>query len=251
MKSETIEKIKQEVVRFGKEKLRKDYSIEELRRAFPFQAVYFSDEALKAFKVQRTLVTSMGQTLVPKIALIIGQDKFLSASREHVIQEYADEGMITKADRILDGLRTGTRKPDSTGEWQEIESSASGKKNLIKIIADLYIEDYKPYPLFMEIKSPRPNLDVSVESKKKILYSKIMRYDPSKHRTGIDAYLALPYNPFVKREKYSHGPTSRIMDMKREVLIGEEMWDKLGGKGTFNELLTALDKAKKELGKNA
>jgi hypothetical protein len=37
------------------------------------------------------------------------------------------------------------------------------------------------------------------------------------------------------------------MDIKKEVLIGEEMWDKIGGKGTFEELLQILDETKKYL----
>ena len=57
----------------------------------------------------------------------------------------------------------------------------------------------------------------------------------------VEAYLAFPYNPFVYRERYSHSITSRIMDLEREVLIGEEMWDKIGGKGTYNELLDLLE----------
>ena len=31
------------------------------------------------------------------------------------------------------------------------------------------------------------------------------------------------------------------MDMDKEVLIGEEMWDKLGGSGTFDELLDIIE----------
>jgi len=35
------------------------------------------------------------------------------------------------------------------------------------------------------------------------------------------------------------------MDMEGEVLIGEEFWDKIGGKGTYAELLDTIDKVKK------
>jgi hypothetical protein len=37
------------------------------------------------------------------------------------------------------------------------------------------------------------------------------------------------------------------MDIEREVLIGEEMWNKIGGKGTFAELLKILEEVKEEL----
>ncbi len=134
------------------------------------------------------------------------------------------------------------RKPDAIKEWNEIINSATGEKRKHKIRADLYIEDFRPGPLFMEIKSPRPNLDVCTESKKKMLYFKIIKYN-----SKAEAYLAFPYNPFIKRELYSHSFTLRIMDIEREVLIGEEMWDKIGGKGTFDELLKILEEVKEEM----
>jgi len=241
MKPETITKIKNEIIQFSKKTL-PQYSIEELKRAFPFHSIFFTEEGLRAFKVQRTLVTRMGMKLYPKIAFLIAQDKYSSVFLDHDIVGKADIGMISKADRILDELRTGLRKPDAVKEWDEIINSASGKKREHKIRADLFIEDFKPGPLFMEIKSPRPNLDVCTESKKKMLYFKIINFN-----SKVEAYLAFPYNPFIRREEYSHSFTLRIMDIEREVLIGEEMWDKIGGKGTFDELLRILEEVKEDL----
>jgi hypothetical protein len=241
MKQETIAKIKNEIIQFSK-KILPQFSIEELKRAFPFHCIFFTEEGLRAFKVQRTLVTRMGMQLIPKIAFIIAQDKYSHVFLEHDIVGEADTGMIAKADRILDELRTEMRKPDAIKEWNEIINSATGEKRKHKIRADLYIEDFRPGPLFMEIKSPRPNLDVCTESKKKMLYFKIIKYN-----SKAEAYLAFPYNPFIKRELYSHSFTLRIMDIEREVLIGEEMWDKIGGKGTFDELLKILEEVKEEL----
>ena len=70
-----------------------------------------------------------------------------------------------------------------------------------------------------------------------------MKHYPRK----VEAYLGFPYNPFIRRQDYSHRPTLRIMDISSEVLIGEEMWDKIGGPGTFMELLKVLDEVKEKL----
>jgi hypothetical protein len=59
MKQETIAKIKNEIIQFSK-KIVPQFSIEELKRAFPFHSIFFTEEGLRAFKVQRTLVTRMG-----------------------------------------------------------------------------------------------------------------------------------------------------------------------------------------------
>jgi hypothetical protein len=241
MKPETITRIKNEIIQFSKKSL-PQYSIEELKRAFPFHSIFFTDEGLRDFKVQRTLVTRMGMKLYPKIAFLVAQDKYSRVYLNHDIESEADTGMISKADRILDELRTGLRRPDAVKEWDEIINFASGEKRKHKIRADLFIEDFKPGPLFMEIKSPRPNLDVCTESKKKMLYFKIINSN-----LKVEAYLAFPYNPFIRRENYSQNFTLQIMDIEREVLIGEEMWDKIGGKGAFEELLRILDEIKRDL----
>lgn len=115
------------------------------------------------------------------------------------------------------------------------------RKNSVRVTADLLVKDFETGELFIEIKSPRPNLDVCTESKKKMLYFKITKY-PAK----VEAYLAFPYNPFIKREEYSHNFTLQIMDINEEVLIGEEMWDKIGGKGTFDLLLEILEEVKRK-----
>ncbi|MGQ9720532.1 MAG: TdeIII family type II restriction endonuclease [Candidatus Jordarchaeum sp.] len=104
------------------------------------------------------------------------------------------------------------------------------------------LSDFKPGPLFLEIKTPRPNLDICAESKKKMLYFQAL-FEGQKP----EAYLAFPYNPFVYRKKYDHKFTKQIMDLDKEVLMGEEMWDKIGGTGTYEELLEIAEEAKKAI----
>jgi len=241
LKQTTRDKIREEVVNFGKASLATQYSIEDLKKAFPFHAVFFSDEGLRAFKEQRSLVTKMGLQLYPAIALYIARDKYSDAHPNYLIEGKADTGMISTADRVLDDLRTGRRKPNLELELKEIQGRTSGKTSAYRVIADLYIVDYKPGPLFMEIKSPRPNLDVCAESKKKMWYFRIMN-----EGKNPQAYLGFPYNPFVRRERYNHAFTKQIMDMDKEVLLGEDMWNKLGGSGTYDELLEILEEAKSE-----
>ncbi|MEM2146511.1 MAG: TdeIII family type II restriction endonuclease, partial [Candidatus Jordarchaeaceae archaeon] len=82
------------------------------------------------------------------------------------------------------------------------------------------------------------------ESKKKMLY-----FQAIFEGQRSEAYLAFPYNPFVYREKYDHRFTKQIMDLDKEVLMGEEMWDKIGGVGTYEELLEIAVEAKKAISK--
>lgn len=241
------EKTKKEIVKFLVYFARANIPMvpaEDIRRAYPFHTLFFDDDGLRAFKVQRSLVTKMGQQLYPKIAELVAKDRFNIVHRDHQITGKIEENKAHAIERIITDLRQGRREPDFEAEMREVGAARGGRMVERSVIADLYVEDFDPGPLFLEIKSPRPNLDVCAESKKKMLYFRALYADKNPQ-----AYLAFPYNPFIRREDYGHGPTRRIMDLEREVLIGEEMWDLLGGERTYEEILSLIEEAKRKLGK--
>jgi len=63
-----------------------------------------------------------------------------------------------------------------------------------------------------------------------------------------EAYYALPYNPYGKRENYSWSFPARWFNMKEDksVLIGNEFWEHIGGKGTYQTFITAVNEIGKE-----
>lgn len=245
MKPETREKIIEEMVQFAQKRLPLDIDVNELKRAFPFHAVFFTDEGLRAFKNQRSIVTSMGQSLIPRIAMLIAEDRYEDVHREYQITGMADEGMVAKIRQIVSELRTRQRKPDAQKEWNEILQSASGNMTNQQVVADLYIGDFAEGPLFLEIKSPRPNLDICAQSKQKLLIFRAIKH--AQGQPQAQAYLGLWYNPDIYPNKYSHEFTRQIMDMEHEVLLGEELWNKIGGPGTYDELMGIIEEVKRRL----
>ena len=87
-----------------------------------------------------------------------------------------------------------------------------------------------------EIKAPQPNSDQTKVSKEKLL--KLYAMDPPQVN---GAYFALPYNPYGKREDYDWNFPMRWFDMHSDpcVLIGDGLWDKVGGEGTY-EVFVAI-----------
>jgi hypothetical protein len=182
----------------------------------------------------------MGMTLFPALAKAIALDAHKDVHSNYSIRGTIDAGCLAQIDTVMNELREGggRRRPDHRKETESILGSRTGKTTEARVIADLYIGDHSDGPLFMEIKSPLPNIDVAAESKKKILIFELMK--SGNHGRG---YLAFAYNPFITREKYAHSFTKAIMDMEEEVLMGVEMWDKIGGKGTYDELIKVVDQA--------
>jgi len=238
LKAETRDALKTFLFDFAR-KSAPQYTVEELRRAYPFHSLFFPDAALLYFKQQRSLVTSMGMSLYPKVAELITRDKYSQVHSNYELTGNLPEPIVATVERIITELRTGgrkARKPDFQKETEEILSAPKHGQREVRIIADFYVGDFRPGPLFLEIKSPLPNLDICAESKKKMLFFRAL-FEGRKPQ----AFFAFPYNPYVRRELYAWGFTKRIMDMDKEVLIAAEMWDKLGGEGAFDELLDIIE----------
>jgi hypothetical protein len=58
-----------------------------------------------------------------------------------------------------------------------------------------------------------------------------------------EAYFALPYNPYGKREDYNWSFPKRWFNMQKDkvVLIGDEFWEKIGGVGTYQAFISAVN----------
>lgn len=244
MKSETKEQLKTFIEGFATKMLSKAQGlpIDDLRRAYPFHELFFRGDAIVAFTLQRSIVTTMGKTFYPNLAKIIASDVYHGVHLDYRIEGQLHDSTCNKIEQIVTDLRNRKRRPNHEEEMKEISYATRpddwGYGRQASVICDLYIDDFSSGPFFAEIKTPRPNLDICAESKRKILYFlAIMQAQGSKGAVG---YFAFPYNPFLTRERYAHNFTRQVMDMEKEVLIGEEFWNKIGGTGAYEELLEII-----------
>lgn len=142
--------------------------------------------------------------------------------------------------RILGDLEAVRRRPDWDAEVAEVFAAASGSKEQCRVIVDVAIGDSSEAHAshdYYEIKSPKPNSDQTKVSKEKMLKLTAME----RRRC---AYYALPFNPYGTRATYAWSPPGRWFDMKKDgvVLIGVEFWERLGGSGTWDDLLTIAER---------
>lgn len=245
MKQKTHNAVHKLLKDFAKKTL-KDYDLTKLKKAYPFHRLFFDELGLLAFKQERSVVTKMGMHLYPELARMIALDNYTDVVREKSIQGYVTVETANIIDTIVRELRSNQRSPSRENEIAEIENTFSNPGNNgkveIKTIADIYIGDFPGGPLFAEIKTPLPNLDICAETKKKILtFMTLQRNENPK------AFMAFPYNPFITRAEYKHGFTNRIMDMREDVLMGDEFWDYIGGVGTFEKIIDIIEDVGEEI----
>ncbi len=226
-------------------------TLEGVRRAYPFHRLFFPDEAILAARVERSIVTSMGSQLYPALGEAVSRDRFEIVSLERTIEGQLNDAAINMVEQIVTELRTPPRRrttprsPNHASELADILNSKGGGLSARAVTADLFVGDHHDGPLFIELKTPLPNLDIAAESKRKLLY-----YLALMHRQGTfnaKAFMGLTYNPFVTRQDYGHSFTKQIMDMNHQVLIGDELWNYLGGPGTYDELMQIIDDVRRDL----
>ena len=88
-----------------------------------------------------------------------------------------------------------------------------------------------------------PNSDQTKVSKEKMF--KLLAMNPPQVNF---AFYALAYNPYGRKEDYKWGFPLRWFNMQKDesVLIGDEFWELIGGKGTYNNFITEVNLLGKE-----
>lgn len=127
MRDDTRRKLKQYFHSFIEKQVGKlPYTLKELKAAYPFHSLFFPDEALKAFKIQRSLVTKMGQTLFPNLAAIVAKETYNDVHVGWKIQSNLEVAKVDAINRILDELDARKRTPNAIQETQEVFNAKGG-----------------------------------------------------------------------------------------------------------------------------
>jgi len=213
----------------------------------PLYAALVPDEIFKGSHFERRFVTPFGGVWekLAQVAAIKGLGK---CDLGKSITGNVPEERLRRINETLNKLEHGKKGEDRVKpNWDaELKYILEGDGELIPVtvICDVFAEDVannKKYSF--ELKSPLPNSDITKVSKEKIfkLYS-------MKPVQVTSAHFVLPYNPYGKKEDYKWSFPFRWFNMTQDksVLIGEEFWDFIGGKGTYQLFISEINKLGKE-----
>lgn len=217
----------------------KNYSRETTSMPFMTRLVQ-DNELVASFSFMISLATTLGQSIYEKVAEIIASET-AEVSASHVKLGGSISPARTKIiGEIMNSLRNGEKDPDKKKESRQIlaESNANATFQKEGNIADFYMKrDGQEF--YFEIKTVKPNIDVFTASKKKMLEWVAIK------NKEIKSIIALPYNPYAP-EPYERFTEQNLLDKKEEFMVGDEFWDFLGGKGTYDQLLGLFEIIGKE-----
>lgn len=209
----------------------------------PLYAALVPDEIFKGSHFERRFVTPFGKVW-EKLAIVAANEGLGYGEVDYNITGTINAERLRRITEVLNTLEHSTKgktrtRPDWDNELEFILEGKSDEMIPAIVICDVYAEEKinnKKYSF--ELKAPMPNSDQTKVSKEKIL--KLYSMDPLQ----IDeAYFALPYNPYGKRQDYSWSFPARWFNMKEDkvVLIGDEFWEKIGGSGTYKAFIDAVN----------
>jgi len=225
-----------------------DPFIKENHRAMkPLYAALVPDEIFKGSHFERRFVTPFGNAW-QSLAIVAANAGLGYGMVNHRIDGLVKSERLRRITEVLNTLEhaeKGKRKvqPDWETELKHI-LEGNGENIPVSVICDVYAQDTISQRRYaFELKAPLPNSDQTKVSKEKLL--KLYAMDPPQ---VDEAYYALPYNPYGRRENYSWSFPARWFNMKEDtvVLIGEEFWEKIGGLGTYKAFIDAVNEIGQE-----
>lgn len=213
----------------------------------PLYAALVPDEIFKGSHFERRFVTPFGKVW-EKLATVAAQEGLGHGETARAISGNVSQERLRRISVVLNRLEHVDQQAKSRGEmrirpdWKtELEYILEGKGAPIPVtvICDVFATDTKRNLNFaFELKAPLPNSDQTKVSKEKIL--KLYSMEP---RQVAGAYYALPYNPYGKRADYAWSFPARWFNMREDevVLIGDEFWETIGGVGTYQAFIHAVN----------
>ncbi len=208
----------------------------------PLYAALVPDEIFKSSHFERRFVTPFGK-IWEHLALVAANNGLGRGVKSWTAAGSIPRERLRRITEVLNALEhISVRGERQCPNWQaELDYIMQGDGPLVPttVICDILVEDIvKNRRYAFELKAPLPNSDQTKVSKEKIL--KLYSMEP---RQVDAAFYALPYNPYGLRVDYAWSFPGRWFDMRHDsvVLIGDEFWEMIGGQGTYQAFVSAVN----------
>jgi Type II restriction endonuclease, TdeIII len=212
----------------------------------PLYAALIPDEIFKGSHFERRFVTPFGNVW-EKLARVVAIEAHGNCSMGHTIIGNVGAESLRRIQEVLNKLEHNIKKDKAKPDWKtELEyiRQGGGEPIPVSVTCDIFIHSETTKKKYaFELKAPLPNSDQTKVSKEKMF--KLLSMNPPQ----VDfAFYALAYNPYGRKEDYKWGFPLRWFNMQKDesVLIGDEFWELIGGKGTYNNFITEVNLLGKE-----
>ncbi len=219
------------------------FIVEEFHAHKPLYAALVPDEIFKGSHFERRFVTPFGNVW-EKLALEVAKAYHGHCEKGVTVKGTVGNESLRRIQEVLNRLEhpvEGRKKEKPNWEKELAYIKAGGGKPVpVSVTCDIIIRSEKTGKTYsFELKAPLPNSDQTKVSKEKMFKLLAMN-----ERIVDEAYYALVYNPYGKKEDYAWSFPKRWFNMTSDtsVLIGDEFWNMIGGDGTYETFVNEINK---------
>ena len=191
------------------------------------------EEHRRIAMIVQSWYTTFGMAIYEQCAEIIAETSGKKCSLKYQTPLQISKDRIDKIEEIM--RRKGT--PDIDKEINEILAikNKNLKNSTNNQIVDFYLESNGKVYLF-DLKT------VTLNKNDWINYKRVMLRWVARMDKKVIAALAFPYNPYFP-EKYDVADKfqKQYMQINKNVFVGEQFWDEIGGKGCYEDLCECLE----------
>ncbi len=231
-----------------KDKIGNYHKAEDMEK--PFYYSLFSTKTVDQAAILQSVYTWFGSQWekIAKIIATYNTDKF-SKTYTH----YRLYGTITREEestigQILRELdrRKKNRITNILNEKEEIVKSYNSEDAIEEYDEeiDLFIKTKDNKEIYFELKSAKPNKNEIRAAKNDLLHVLAMR-QKEVDIDDVSIFLALPYNQYNR--EYDRWTVCKFFKISKDLLVGKDFWDFLGGKNTYEDLLELFSKVGDEI----
>ena len=214
----------------------------------PFVQAILGRKNTSIYSFGISIATWLGQNRkggYEEIARILAQAAGSRVEIQYEIPFSISDETEKKIYEIYTSIKRGETSPDANKISENIKSFTKSKEGLHQDrIVDVFIEDKDKNLFFIDISSPKSNMKEAAALKLKLLNWTAIGFANYKEAKSINAFIALPYNPYHPGE-YARFST-KIFDKSKDILIQEKFWDKIAGFEIYNQLIETIQKVGSE-----
>lgn len=214
----------------------------------PFHYRLLGKDRMALYSFIQSLNTTFGVSIYEPVALELARERFKVVKTQAKPFNQISIGAQRQIQTIINELVIArNRDPNKSLEIQEIrEVCQTGDLETVKLTrVDVWLENHEGELFLFDLKTVKPNKNDFEKFKQTLLQwtAAELTRDP---KAIVNTKIGFPYNPY-EPEPYKRWTLKGMLDLDREVLIAEELWDFFGGEGSYADLLDAFEQAGIEL----
>ena len=207
----------------------------------PFHFRLLGKDRMALFSFIQSLNTTFGTSIYEPVAIALAEKKFKTAKAQIKPHNEISEEAHKQIQTIMDNLTTASQEPNKINEVEQIRKvSRIGSMNRVKLTkVDIWLESYEGELTLIDFKTVKPNISEFKGFKRTLL--EWTAAEVAKNPTvKVNTMIGIPYNPY-EPEPYNRWTMKGMFDLSNEVLVADELWEFVGGKGTYNDLLDCFE----------